>query len=146
MGTLPFGSQADEATARRVLDLCFEAGINFDEPAEGYPVPPDIQWVGRTEEIVGRWMKTKPRDAIILATKVSGPSHSWFKSPCRNGMTALDRHQIRAAIEGSLTRLQTDYIDLSQTHWRSEEHTSELQSLMRNSYAVFCLNKKKKKQ
>ena len=117
MGTMTFGSQTDEATAFRVLDRCFDAGINFYDTAEGYPVPPDIKWVGRTEEIVGRWMKTKPRDAIILATKVSGPSHVWFKSPCRNGMTALDRKNIVQAIDDSLTRLQTDYIDLYQTHW-----------------------------
>lgn len=117
MGTMTFGSQADEATALRVLDRCFEAGINFYDTAEGYPVPPDIKWVGRTEEIVGRWLKTKPRDAIILATKVSGPSHVWFKSPCRGGTTALDRHHIMKAVDDSLTRLQTDYIDLYQTHW-----------------------------
>src|SRR3546814_11029702 len=62
-------------------------------------------------------MKTKPRDAIILATKVSGPSHVWFKSPCRSGMTALDRKNIFQAIDDSLTRLQTDYVDVYQTHW-----------------------------
>jgi len=117
MGTMTFGSQTDEAEAFRVLDRCFDEGINFYDTAEGYPVPPDIKWVGRTEEIVGRWLKTKNRDAIILATKVSGPSHVWFKSPCRGGMTALDRHNIRTAIEASLTRLQTDYVDLYQTHW-----------------------------
>ena len=117
MGTMTFGSQTDEAEAFRVLDRCFEAGINFFDTAEGYPVPPDIKWVGRTEEIVGRWLKTKPRDAIILATKVSGPSHIWFRSPCRGGMTALDRHNIMKAIDDSLMRLQTDYIDLYQTHW-----------------------------
>lgn len=117
MGTMTFGNQADEAMAFRVLDACFDAGINFYDTAEGYPVPPDVKYVGLTEEIVGRWMKTKPRDAIIMATKVSGPSHTWFKSPCRNGMTALDRHNITTAIEGSLRRLQTDYIDLYQTHW-----------------------------
>jgi aryl-alcohol dehydrogenase-like predicted oxidoreductase len=117
MGTMTFGSQADEATAFRVLDRCFDAGINFYDTAEGYPVPPDIKWVGRTEEIVGRWLKTKPRDAIILATKVSGPSHVWFKSPCRGGTTALDRHHIMKAVDDSLTRLQTEYIDLYQTHW-----------------------------
>lgn len=121
MGTMTFGSQADEATAFRVLDRCFEAGINFYDTAEGYPVPPDIKWVGRTEEIVGRWLKTKNRDAIILATKVSGPSHVWFKSPCRGGTTALDRHHVRSAVEGSLARLQTDYIDLYQTHWPDHE-------------------------
>ena len=117
MGTMTFGSQTDEAEALRILDRCFDEGINFYDTAEGYPVPPDIKWVGRTEEIVGRWLKTKSRDAIILATKVSGPSHVWFKSPCRGGMTALDRHNIRTAIEASLMRLQTDYVDLYQTHW-----------------------------
>ena len=94
MGTMTFGSQTDEAEAHRILDTCLDAGINFFDTAEGYPVPPDIKWVGRTEEIVGRWMKTKNRDAIIMATKVSGPSHSWFKSPKRGGLTALDRHNI----------------------------------------------------
>ena len=120
MGTMTFGSQTGEAEAFRILDRCFDEGISFYDTAEGYPVPPDIKWVGRTEEIVGRWLKTKNRDAIILATKVSGPSHVWFKSPCRGGMTALDRHNIRSAIEGSLTRLQTDYVDLYQTHWPDE--------------------------
>ena len=117
MGTMTFGSQTDEAEAFRILDRCFDAGINFYDTAEGYPVPPDKKWVGRTEEIVGRWMKTKPRDAIIMATKVSGPSHTWFKSPLRSGLTTLDRHNIITAVEASLVKLQTDYIDLYQTHW-----------------------------
>jgi aryl-alcohol dehydrogenase-like predicted oxidoreductase len=117
MGTMTFGSQTGEAEALRILDQCFEAGIDFYDTAENYPVPPDVKWVGRTEDIVGKWLKTKPRDAIILATKVSGPSHVWFKSPKRSGMTALDRRNIIAAVEESLTRLGTDYIDLYQTHW-----------------------------
>ena len=117
MGTMTFGSQTDEAAAHRILDRCFDAGISFYDTAEGYPVPPDTKWVGRTEEIVGRWMKTKPRDAIIMATKVSGPSHVWFRSPKRSGMTALDRWNIVTAVEDSLRKLQTDYIDLYQTHW-----------------------------
>jgi aryl-alcohol dehydrogenase-like predicted oxidoreductase len=117
MGTMTFGNQADEAMAHRVLDQSLDAGINFFDTAEGYPVPPDVKYVGLTEEIVGRWMKTKNRDAIIMATKVSGPSHGWFKSPKRAGMTAVDRHNIIRAVEESLTRLQTDYIDLYQTHW-----------------------------
>ncbi len=117
MGTMTFGSQTDEAAAHRILDRCFDAGISFYDTAEGYPVPPDPKWVGRTEEIVGRWMKTKPRDAIIMATKVSGPSHVWFRSPKRSGMTALDRRNIMTAVEDSLVKLQTDYIDLYQTHW-----------------------------
>ena len=117
MGTMTFGSQTDEAAALRILDRCFDAGIDFYDTAEGYPVPPDAKWVGRTEEIVGKWLKTKPRDAIIMATKVSGPSHVWFKSPLRNGMTALDRRNIITAVEASLTKLGTDYIDLYQTHW-----------------------------
>jgi aryl-alcohol dehydrogenase-like predicted oxidoreductase len=125
MGTMTFGSQVDEATSLRILDQCFDTGIDFYDTAEGYPVPPDIKWVGRTEEIVGKWLKTKPRDAIILATKVSGPSHVWFKSPCRSGMTALDRRNIVTAVEASLTRLQTDYIDLYQTHWPDHDNPYE---------------------
>ncbi len=117
MGTMTFGSQTSEAEAFRILDACFDAGINFYDTAENYPVPPDAKWAGRTEEIFGRWMKTKTRDAIILATKVCGPSHGWIRGSQRAGMTALDRHNIRRAIEASLLRLQTDYVDLYQTHW-----------------------------
>jgi aryl-alcohol dehydrogenase-like predicted oxidoreductase len=121
MGTMTFGSQTDEATSLRILDKCFDEGIDFYDTAEGYPVPPDPKWVGRTEEIVGKWLKTKPRDAIVLATKVSGPSHVWFRSPKREGMTALDRRNIMVAIEDSLQKLGTDYIDLYQTHWPDHE-------------------------
>ena len=117
MGTMTFGNQADEATAFRILDKAFDAGVNFFDTAENYPVPPDEKWAGRTEEFVGRWMKTKRRDAIIMATKVCGPSHGWIKGAQRAGMTALDRHNIVRAIEASLKRLDTDYIDLYQTHW-----------------------------
>lgn len=117
MGTMTFGAQADEAESFRILDRSFDAGITFYDTAENYPVPPDPKWAGRTEEIVGRWMKTKDRDSLIIATKVSGPSHGWIKSAQRAGMTALDRHNIVRAVEASLKRLQTDYIDLYQTHW-----------------------------
>ncbi len=117
MGTMTFGSGADEATSHRILDRSFDAGINFFDAAENYPVPPSPEWAGRTEEIVGRWLKTKDRDAVILATKVCGPSHGWIKGSQRAGMTTLDRHNITRAIEASLTRLGTDYVDLYQTHW-----------------------------
>jgi aryl-alcohol dehydrogenase-like predicted oxidoreductase len=79
MGTMTFGNQADEAAAFRILDKALDAGINFFDTAENYPVPPDEKWAGRTEEIIGRWMKGKRREAIIMATKVSGPSHGWMK-------------------------------------------------------------------
>ncbi len=121
MGTMTFGSQADEATSLRILDRSFDAGITFYDTAEGYPVPPDIKYVGRTEEIIGRWLKTKNRDAIILATKVSGPSHGWFRSPLRGSHTTLDRHNIVRAVEASLSKLGTDYIDLYQTHWQDHD-------------------------
>jgi aryl-alcohol dehydrogenase-like predicted oxidoreductase len=114
---MTFGNQTDEATAFRILDKAFDAGVNFFDTAENYPVPPDEKWAGRTEEFAGRWMKTKRRDAIIMATKVCGPSHGWIKGAQRAGMTALDRHNIVRAIEASLKRLDTDYIDLYQTHW-----------------------------
>ena len=136
MGTMVFGSQTDEATSFRILDKAFDAGIDFYDTAENYPVPPSEDWAGRTEEIVGRWLKTKRRDAVILATKVCGPSHGWIKGAQRAGMTALDRHNIIRAIEASLTRLGTDYIDLYQTHWpdhgaRYEDALETLDELVR---------------
>lgn len=117
MGTMTFGTQTNEEDTFRILDRCLEAGINFYDTAENYPVPPLPEYAGRTEEFFGRWMKGKNRDSIILATKVCGPSHGWITAAQRAGMTALDRHNIITAVEGSLKRLQTDYIDLYQTHW-----------------------------
>lgn len=117
MGTMTFGTGADEKASLDILDRSFEAGINFYDTAENYPVPPDPGYAGRTEEIIGKWLKTKPRDAVIIATKVSGPSHGWLKAAVREGMTALDRHNIVRAVEASLQKMGTDYIDLYQTHW-----------------------------
>lgn len=114
---MTFGSKNTEEEAFAILDRAYEAGIDFYDTAEVYPVPPDIKHVFRTEEILGKWLQTKPRDAIIIATKVVGPSAVWFKAPVREGKGTLDRHNIRRAIEGSLRRLQTDYVDLYQTHW-----------------------------
>lgn len=116
-GTMTIGSRNTEAEGHALLDRAYEAGITFYDTAEVYPVPPKIEYVNTCEEMVGRWMKTKPRDSIILATKIAGPAHGWFVPPIRSGTAALDRHHIRRAIEGSLRRLQTDYIDLYQTHW-----------------------------
>jgi aryl-alcohol dehydrogenase-like predicted oxidoreductase len=125
MGTMTFGNQADEKAAFRILDMAYDAGVDFYDTAEMYPVPPDAKYVGATEEIVGRWMKTKNRDALIIASKVAGPSHVWIQAPLRGGKTGLDRHHIVRAIEGSLRRLDTDYIDLYQTHWPDAKFPQE---------------------
>ena len=125
MGTMTFGNQADEKTAFRIMDMAFDAGVDFYDTAEMYPVPPDASYIGDTEEIVGRWLKTRDRDAIILATKVAGPGHGWLKPPLRAGKTGMDRHHIMRAVEASLLRLQTDYIDLYQTHWPDPDYPHE---------------------
>lgn len=117
LGTMTFGSMADEAASLRILDQAFDAGVDLVDAAEIYPVPPDARWVGRTEEIVGKWLKGRPRDAVILATKVAGPLGGWFQAPLRHGKTSLDRHHVARACEESLRRLGTDYVDLYQTHW-----------------------------
>lgn len=115
LGTMTFGQQNTETEAHAQLDLAFGRGVNFIDTAEMYPVPPRADTVTRTETIVGTWLKKQPRDQIILATKVVGPRRnmSWI----RGGPKAFDRDNIRSAIEGSLKRLQTDYIDLYQLHW-----------------------------
>jgi len=117
MGTMTFGLQCDKATSHKICDTAFDAGIDFFDAAEIYPVPPSAEKAGLTEQIFGKWLKTKPRESVIVATKVTGPGHGWFKPPIRHGKTALDRTQIIQACEDSLRRLDTDYIDLYQTHW-----------------------------
>lgn len=115
LGTMTFGEQNDAAEAHAQLDHAFARGVNFIDTAEMYPVPPRADTYTRTETIIGTWLKRQPRDRVILATKVAGPNRNmaWI----RGGPKALDRANIRAAIEGSLTRLGTDYVDLYQLHW-----------------------------
>ena len=115
LGTMTFGEQTSEADAHSQLDFALAAGVNFIDTAEMYAVPPRAETYGASERIVGNWLKRQPREQIIIATKVSGPSRNldWI----RNGPPALDRANLRAAVDGSLQRLQTDYIDLYQLHW-----------------------------
>ncbi len=117
LGTMTFGSTTDKKEAFRILDAAYDNGVNFIDTAELYPVPPEAKYAGVTEEIIGEWLKSKPRESIILATKVAGAASGWYIPPIRYGLTAMDRFHIKRAIEGSLKRLKTDYIDLYQQHW-----------------------------
>jgi len=115
LGTMTFGQQNTAAEAHGQLDYAFERGVNFIDTAEMYPVPPRAETFTRTEGIVGEWLARQPRDRVVLATKVTGPRRglNWI----RGGPKALDAANIQAALEGSLTRLRTDYVDLYQIHW-----------------------------
>lgn len=115
LGTMTYGDQNSEAEAHEQLDYAVAQGVNFIDTAEMYPVPPQAETFTRTEVIVGNWLKNQQRDKIILGGKVAGPRRGmhWI----RGGPVALDRTNIRAAIDGSLQRLQTDYIDVYQLHW-----------------------------
>lgn len=118
LGTMTFGEQNTEAEGHSQLDYALERGINFIDTAEMYPVMPRAETTGETERIIGSWLKKSgKRSEVILATKIAGPSKaiSWI----RNGENNFDRTNIRAAIDASLKRLQTDYIDLYQLHWPS---------------------------
>jgi len=117
LGTMTFGSQCDKKTAFKLMDIASERGVNFLDTAEIYPVPPRKETTGITEEIVGEWLQGRPRDAFILATKVTGGASGWFVPPVRHGLTAVDAFHIEKAVEDSLRRLKTDYIDLYQMHW-----------------------------
>ena len=135
MGTMTFGTQCDKAQSFRILDKAVDAGIDFLDTAEVYPVPPTSELAGLTEEWLGDWLKTKSRDSLIIATKIAGPAHGWFNPPVRDGKAAIDRRQIRQAVEGSLKRMQTDYIDLYQVHWpdhgmRAEDTLAALDELV----------------
>jgi aryl-alcohol dehydrogenase-like predicted oxidoreductase len=117
LGTMTFGSHADEAASLKILNQAFDSGIDFLDVAEVYPVPPKAEYAGESERIVGKWLKDRKRDSVVIATKVAGPGGGWFVPPVREGRTSLDAHHIERAVEGSLKRLGTDYIDLYQTHW-----------------------------
>ena len=118
MGTMTFGTQClNEKEAFAIMDKAYDSGVNFYDTAELYPVPPSGKLAGLTEEIVGRWLQTKPRESVILASKVAGAANGWFVPPIRHGLTAMDSFHIERAVEGSLKRLGTDYIDLYQMHW-----------------------------
>jgi aryl-alcohol dehydrogenase-like predicted oxidoreductase len=118
LGTMTFGEQNTEADAHSQLDYAFDRGINFIDTAEMYPVPPSAATQGATERFVGSWLrKSGKRADIVLATKAAGPNpgQTWI----RGGRHNLDAANIRAAVDDSLRRLQTDYIDLYQLHWPS---------------------------
>jgi aryl-alcohol dehydrogenase-like predicted oxidoreductase len=114
------------------MDKAYERGINFYDTAELYPVPPKAESTGITEKIVGEWLKTKPRDSIILATKVAGAASGWFVPPIRHGLTAIDSFHIKKAVEGSLQKLNTDYLDLYQMHWPDTIVPMDLQKQMKS--------------
>ena len=137
LGTMTFGKKCDKKTAFEIMDKAYENGVNFLDTAEIYPVPPTAETYGVTEGIVGEWMAGKPRDSLIIATKIAGAANGWFVPPVRHGLTAIDAHHIKTAVEGSLRRLKTDYIDLYQVHWPDmvvpiEESMEALDALVRS--------------
>ena len=114
LGTMTFGEQNSEAEAHAQLDMARAHGVNLIDVAEMYPVPPRAETQGLTETYVGNWLAQQPRDKIVLATKVTGPSRGfdWIR-----GGPRINAEHLRVALEGSLRRLRTDYIDLYQIHW-----------------------------
>ena len=114
LGTMTWGEQNSEKDAFEQMDYAFEKNVNFWDTAEIYAIPPKESTYGKTEEIIGNWFtKTKKRNRIVLATKVSGPGPGWI----RGGGNQYDEKNLNEAVDNSLKRLKTDYIDLYQLHW-----------------------------
>ncbi|WP_427162096.1 NADP(H)-dependent aldo-keto reductase [Aliinostoc sp. HNIBRCY26] len=115
LGTMTYGRQNTIEEAHQQLDYAINQGVNFIDAAEMYPVPPSGETYGLTESYIGEWLKHQQRDQLIIATKIAGPGRGfkWL----RGGAEGLDRNNIKQAIDDSLARLQTDYIDLYQIHW-----------------------------
>ena len=116
LGSMTFGGQNSFSDTTDQLDYAFDNGINFIDTAEMYPIPINSKTQGSSEEYIGKWIKShKNRKDVILASKVTGPSPRL--SYIRDGVTKFNKKDIHNAIEGSLKRLCTDYIDLYQIHW-----------------------------
>ncbi|EGA70126.1 oxidoreductase [Vibrio sinaloensis DSM 21326] len=114
LGTMTFGAQNNQQEAFSQLDYALERGVNFIDTAEMYPVPPTKESQGLTEQYIGNWLKhSDKREKVVVATKVAGPRNLPY---IRDNMS-LDRRNIHLAIDNSLARLQTDYVDLYQIHW-----------------------------
>ena len=117
LGTMTYGEQNTAAEAFEQMDYALTEGVNFFDTAELYAIPPREETYGRTEEIIGNWLHTrKNRDKIILASKIAGPGEGWVDH-IRDGKTRYNRANIEVALNASLQRLKTDYIDLYQLHW-----------------------------
>ena len=130
LGTMNMGNQLNQTASHRLLDAALDGGINLVDVAEMYPAPDNPKLQGRSEEIVGAWLKGKPRNAVVLATKISGANRSDFGNivpHVRGGFNALDWHHFARACDASLMRLKTDYIDLYQTHWPDRNVPIEVQ-------------------
>jgi aryl-alcohol dehydrogenase-like predicted oxidoreductase len=119
LGTMTWGQQNTEAEAHAQIDYALERGINLVDAAEMYPVPPKAETQGRTETYIGTWLaRTGRRKDIILATKAAGRQHDPTRpSHIRGGRTTFSREHLVEAVNESLKRLQTDYVDLYQLHW-----------------------------
>ncbi len=117
LGSMTWGQQNTEVEGHAQLDYAFDRGVNFIDSAEIYSIPPRPETQGSTERIIGSWLAArKNRDKAIIATKVAGRGDArWLRED--GSAPVLDRKNIRFAIEGSLKRLQTDYVDLYQLHW-----------------------------
>ena len=114
LGTMTWGTQNTEKDAFEQMDYSLSEGVNFFDTAELYSVPPNSDSYGKTEVMIGNWFeKRKNREKIVLASKVAGPGCNWI----RGGKNNFDEETIGEAIDGSLKRLKTDYIDLYQLHW-----------------------------
>ena len=117
LGTMTWGEQNTEAEAFEQMDYALAQGVNFFDTAELYSIPPKAETYGRTEEIIGNWLsRTGNRDRIVLASKIAGPGEGWVDH-IRKGKTRFNRQHLEAALNASLRRLQTDWIDLYQLHW-----------------------------
>jgi aryl-alcohol dehydrogenase-like predicted oxidoreductase len=120
LGTMTWGEQNTQEQGFAQMDYALDQGVNFWDTAEMYAVPPRQETYGRTEEIIGNWFKARRlRDKVVLATKVAGPDQRF--SYVRDGKPRLNRTHILAAIDASLKRLQTDYVDLYQLHWAERD-------------------------